>query len=160
MIKFQKCIKMIGRSCRRKRLSRLPSNIWREKSQNSIKFVRQGVPIKMRLGFCSIALSILIQQGSDYILLKTGIHSFVLNTETFLSDIWKPRYRFPKFQFQNWQCNFLSQCLGSSHSKNLVYTGLMTIEQMFNLQMVKSCFKKCKRVTTRNFNVQTYYFKQ
>ena len=62
----------------------------------------QGVPIKMRLGFSSIALAILIQQDLDYILLKTDIHSFVSNTETFLSDIWKPRYRFPKFQFQNW----------------------------------------------------------
>ena len=50
-----------------------------------------GVTIKMRLGFCSFALAILIQQELDYILLKTDIHSFVLNTETFLSDIWKPR---------------------------------------------------------------------
>ena len=40
----------------------------------------------MRLGFCSIALAILIQQDLDYILLKTDIHSFVLNTETFLKS--------------------------------------------------------------------------
>ena len=61
----------------------------------------QGVPIKMRLGFSSIALAILIQQDLDYILLKTDIHSFVSNTETFLSDIWKLRYIFPKFKYQN-----------------------------------------------------------
>ena len=76
----------------------------------------QGVPkikiviqIKMRIGFCSIALAILIQQDFDYILLKTDIQRFVQNTETFISDIWKPRYKFPKFQFQNWWFNFLSQ---------------------------------------------------
>ena len=62
----------------------------------------QGVLIKIRLDFCSITLPILLCKGLDYILWKTDIHSFVLNTETFLSDIWKPRYRFPKFQFQNW----------------------------------------------------------
>ena len=39
-------------------------------------WVVQGDPIKMRLGFCSIALAILIQQDLDYILLKTDIHSF------------------------------------------------------------------------------------
>ena len=53
-------------------------------------------------------LAILIQKGFDYILLKTDINSFVSNTETVLSDFWKTRYRFPKFQFQNWWCNFLS----------------------------------------------------
>ena len=63
--------------------------------------ILQGVPIKMRLGFCSIALAILLQQDLNYILLKTDIHSFVSNTETFLSDIWKPRYIFPKFKYQN-----------------------------------------------------------
>ena len=71
----------------------------------------QGVPIKMRLGFCSIALAILIQQDLDYILLKTDIHSFVSNTETFLSDIWKPRYILPKFKYQNWYRCFRSQFL-------------------------------------------------
>ena len=33
----------------------------------AINEIIEGVPIKMRLGFCSIALAILIQQGLDYI---------------------------------------------------------------------------------------------
>ena len=66
-----------------------------------LKKLVQGVPIKMRLSFCSISLAILIQQDLDYILLKTDIHSFVLNTKTFMSDIWKPRYICPKFKYQN-----------------------------------------------------------
>ena len=40
--------------------------------------IMEGVPIKMRLGFCSIALAILIQQGLDYILLKTAVDGVLL----------------------------------------------------------------------------------
>ena len=60
----------------------------------------------MRLGCCSIALAMLIQQGLDYIILKTDIHSFVSNTETFLSDIWKPRYRFTKHKTKTGNVTF------------------------------------------------------
>ena len=75
---------------------------------------------KMWLGVCSISLAILIQQDLDYILLKTDIHSFVSNTETFLSDIWKPRYIFPKFKYQNWKCCFRSQFLETYDSTEIL----------------------------------------
>ena len=44
---------------------------------------------------------IIIQESLDHIILKTGIHSFVLSTNTFLSDIWKLSYWFPEFDFRS-----------------------------------------------------------
>ena len=61
----------------------------------------------MRLGFCSIALAILITQGLNYILLKTDIHSFVLNTETFPCNIWKPNIDFQIFKTKTGNVTFV-----------------------------------------------------
>ena len=52
----------------------------------------QGVPKKMRLGFCLISQQPNIRFSNRFFLLKTEIHTLVLNTQTFLSNVWEPRY--------------------------------------------------------------------
>ena len=46
----------------------------------------QGVPKRMRLGFCIISWQPMIGFSNCFLLLKTEIHTHILNTEPFLCD--------------------------------------------------------------------------
>ena len=59
----------------------------------------QGVPIKMRLGFCLISRQPNIGFSNRFFLLKTEIHTLMLNTQTFVSDFWGLRYLLNKMGF-------------------------------------------------------------
>ena len=59
----------------------------------------QGVPTKNRLGFCLIFQQPNIGFSNRFFLLKTKIHTLVLNSQTFFSDVWEPRYLKNKIGF-------------------------------------------------------------
>ena len=59
----------------------------------------QGVPKKMRLLFCLISRQPNIRFSNCFFLLKTEIHTLVLNTQTFLSNFWGLRYLRNKMGF-------------------------------------------------------------
>ena len=59
----------------------------------------QGVPKKMRLGFCLISRQPNIGFSNRFFLLETEIHTPILNTKPFLYDLRRPRYLQNKMGF-------------------------------------------------------------
>ena len=52
----------------------------------TLPFILQGVPKRIRLGFCLISRQPMIGFSNRFFLLKTEIHTVILNTEPFLYD--------------------------------------------------------------------------
>ena len=59
----------------------------------------QGVPKRIRLGFCLISQQPCIGFSNCFYFLKTEIHKQILNTKLFLFDIWVLRYLQNKMRF-------------------------------------------------------------
>ena len=75
---------------------------WVEFCQQSFGDIRisvQGVPKKIRLGFCLISWQPSIGFSNHFFLLKTEIHTQILNTKPFLCDIKRPKYLQNKMGF-------------------------------------------------------------
>ena len=77
---------------------------------SSDQVVLQGVQKKMRRSFCLISLPTNMLEGWDITHWKGGIHSFVWSTKTFLYNIWGPRYKQIKMEYQ------ISKCLNIEKS--------------------------------------------
>ena len=77
------------------------------------KLFVQGVQKKMRRRFCLISLAANMLEGWEIIHWKGGIDSFVWSTNTFLYDIWEPRYKQNKIGYH------ISKCLNIGQYKCL-----------------------------------------
>ena len=81
----------------------------------SPSFLVQGVPKIIRLGFCLISRQPSIGFLNRFFLLKTEIHTQILNTKPFLCDIWGPRYLQNKMRFWNRSIHILFVSNPESH---------------------------------------------
>ena len=82
---------------------------WHEQVMNK-SWKIQGVPKKMRLGFCLISQQPSAGFSNSFLLLKTEIHTQILNIKPFLWDLRGPRYLRNKMGFVTrqlyWTCIF------------------------------------------------------
>ena len=84
----------------------------------------QGVPKKMRLGFCFISQQPSIGFSNRFLLLKNEIHTQIFNTNLFLYNFMGLRYFWNKMRFLTWviviNSNFSDFCPSGilKHDKN------------------------------------------